>query len=79
MEPGRNGPPATHENMAHTPALVIGINGYANVSPLDLARADAEAVAQVLVGELGFPTTNVHTLLDGEATKRNIMERFLAF
>ena len=60
-------------------ALVVGINEYAHAASLDIACADAESVAEVLVGELGFPKKNVVILLDGEATKAKIMERFLAF
>src|SRR5258708_37100944 len=60
-------------------ALVIGINEYAHMAPLGIACADAESVAEVLVGELGFPKKNVVILLDGEATKTKIMERFLSF
>ena len=60
-------------------ALVIGIDQYRYANPLDFARADAESVAEVLVAELGFPTASVCKLLDGEATRSQIMERFLAF
>jgi len=60
-------------------ALVIGIDRYVHASPLDIACADAESVTEVLVGELGFPATNVHMLLNDQATRATIMERFLAF
>jgi len=60
-------------------ALVIGINAYKHINPLAIARADAESVAAVLTGELGFPKANVATLLDSRATRAGIMERFLAF
>ena len=60
-------------------ALVIGINGYLNINQLDIARADAESVAAVLVGNLGFPKSHVSVLLDDQATRAKIMERFLAF
>lgn len=60
-------------------ALVIGINAYKHTNPLAIARADAESVAAVLTGELGFPKANVVTLLDLKATRARIMERFLAF
>jgi uncharacterized caspase-like protein len=59
--------------------LVIGINQYAHASPLDIACADAEAVAEVLIEELGFPKKNVQILLDGRATRGKIMESFLSF
>jgi len=60
-------------------ALVIGINDYTHVGKLEIARADAESVAEVLTGELGFPADKVTLLLDEHATRARIMERFLAF
>ncbi len=60
-------------------ALVIGINRYQHTNPLANACADATSVAEILVGELGFPKENVFLLLDDQATRPKIMERFLAF
>ena len=60
-------------------ALVVGINRYAHAPPLAIACADAESIAEVLVGDLGFPKKNVCVLLDDEATGTSIMERYLAF
>lgn len=50
-------------------ALVIGINRYTTVLPLGNARQDAEAFADTLVANFGFPTANVITLFDEAATR----------
>lgn len=60
-------------------ALVIGINDYKHVNKLEIACADAQAVATLLVSELGFPSGNVTLLLDEQATRAAIMRRFLSF
>src|SRR5258706_1210480 len=60
-------------------ALVIGIDKYSYVSQLDNARFDAESVAAVCFGELGFAPENVISLLDEKATREKIMESYLAF
>ncbi len=55
-------------------ALVIGINQYRTSqdgwTSLQTARADAEEVARVLASDFGFGVT---MLLDGEATRANIL------
>jgi hypothetical protein len=60
----------------NTHAVIIGINKYQdkNIHDLDFARADAEAVYQVLTDpKLGrIPRENVILLLDDKATLRNI-------
>ena len=60
-------------------ALVIGINEYESGGPLKFARSDAEAVAEKLVGQFGFPEDNVVRLYDAEATQDAIRESYLAF
>lgn len=60
-------------------AIVIGINKYNYVSPLEYARNDAEEVAKVLIEDLGFSEENVIILLDSDATKASIMSSFLSF
>ena len=60
-------------------ALVIGINAYAHVAPLQYARNDAEAIAALLVSDLGFPKENVFLLLDEEATAEKIRKAFCDF
>lgn len=60
-------------------ALVIGINAYRYTSPLEIARADAEAIRDVLIRDFSFPRKNVCTLLDTQATRARIMETFLSY
>jgi uncharacterized caspase-like protein len=60
-------------------ALIIGINKYTHVSPLEIARADAESILTVLTEHLGFPEAKIAVLLDEQATKAEITRRFLAF
>src|SRR4051812_13466124 len=60
-------------------ALVIGINDYLYINSLAQARSDAESVAEVLTAELRFPKDRVTTLLDAEATRSAITQRFFAF
>ena len=56
-------------------ALVIGINSYAGYwRPLRNAVNDAEGFANILREEYQFD--EVHTLLDEEATRRNIIQKF---
>jgi len=55
--------------------LVIGINSYEGYWPeLENAVNDAEGVAEVLKGNYHFDT--VYTILDKEATRRNIIQKF---
>jgi len=67
--------PRYHESWA----LVIGINAYRHTSPLEIARADAEAIRDILIRNFKFPKKNVCTLLDGKATRARIMEKFLSY
>jgi hypothetical protein len=60
-------------------ALVIGINKYRHVSPLEIARADAESIRDVLVRRLQFPAKNITMLVDARATRARIMEKFLSY
>jgi uncharacterized caspase-like protein len=60
-------------------ALVIGINEYRYTNPLEIARADAESIRDVLIRDFKFPKRHVATLLDGQATRSRIMERFLSY
>ncbi|MDP6570852.1 MAG: caspase family protein, partial [Candidatus Marinimicrobia bacterium] len=57
-------------------ALVIGINAYQNVEPLNYAVNDAVAVKDMLVEKYGFKETNIRLILDEEATKDNIIKGF---
>jgi Caspase domain len=60
-------------------ALIIGIEKYRHVNPLEIARADAESIRDVLVQKFQFPPRNVSVLLDSQATRNRIMARFLSY
>ena len=54
-------------------ALLIGIDRYRYVSPLIGTVNDVHAMKAYLSSHLGFNERNVKTLLDGEATRENIL------
>ena len=60
-------------------ALIIGINNYQHASPLGYAVSDAQAIADLLAGSLGFEAGNIKVLLNGEATKTAILQAFFSF
>jgi uncharacterized caspase-like protein len=60
-------------------ALIVGIDNYKNASPLSYAVSDASEIREVLVNDLGFPKNNITYLIDGEATKQNILKSFMRF
>jgi hypothetical protein len=60
-------------------ALIIGIDSYYNVSPLEFACNDAQAISELLIEKFGFPEENAILLTDEAATRSNIMEAFLDF
>jgi hypothetical protein len=60
-------------------ALVIGINDYQFVAPLAYAGNDADAIASVLVNDLGFSAENTIVLKDSAATKQSILDAFIDF
>jgi hypothetical protein len=60
-------------------ALIIGINEYTHVNRLEIARADAESIFEVLTSDLGFNKAKTSILLDGQATRVEILKKFLAF
>ncbi|MDO8546841.1 MAG: caspase family protein [Nitrospirales bacterium] len=53
-------------------ALIIGINTYKNVPPLDSAVKDAVGVRDVLVQRYGFRRDRIIELLNEQATRTNI-------
>ena len=63
---------------AQSHALVIGINSYKVAPPLSYAVNDAQAVGDILKANFGFPAENVHLLLDQDATRASIMEKFMS-
>lgn len=60
-------------------ALIVGIDNYKNASPLSYAVSDASEIREVLVNELGFPLSNITYLVDGDATRENILKSFMRF
>ena len=57
-------------------ALIIGIDKYQNVQPLNYAVKDAESIQDILVNTFDFPEDNVTLLKNEEATKQNILKSF---
>ncbi|MEE2858326.1 MAG: caspase family protein [Candidatus Neomarinimicrobiota bacterium] len=57
-------------------ALLIGINEYQNVPPLNYAVNDAVAVKDMLIESYGFKEENIILIIDEEATKTNIIQGF---
>jgi len=55
-------------------ALIIGINEYQNVQPLNYAVNDAFSIASMLINSYDFPENNISLLLNENATKSNIIE-----
>ena len=53
-------------------ALIIGIDKYENVQPLNYAVKDAETIQDILVNTFDFPKDNVRLLKNEEATLLNI-------
>lgn len=64
---------------ANSWALLIGINTYRRVPPLQNAREDAIAMAQVLQERFAFPADHVTLLLDEHATQDAIRQHYLSF
>ena len=60
-------------------ALVIGINNYLHANPLGYAVNDAQAVAKSLQEIFKFPEENITLLLDKDADRNEIMQKFLSF
>lgn len=68
-----------HSHYTNSFGLVIGINEYQHASPLSYACNDADAIAGILIRELGFPASQVTLLKDGAATKDAIVAAFLNY
>ena len=62
----------TDEIYDNSYALIIGIDKYENVQPLNYAVKDAETIQDILVNTFDFPKDNVRLLKDEEATLLNI-------
>lgn len=57
-------------------AIVIGIDDYARWPRLGYAANDAQAIADTLTTQFGFPSSQVIVLKNGEATRNNILAAF---
>lgn len=54
-------------------AAIIGIDEYANWQKLQYATHDAQAVKDLLIQKYSFKADHIFTLLNGEATRQNIL------
>ena len=57
-------------------AIVIGIDEYAKWPKLEYASHDAQAIADTLTGQFGFPSSQVIVLKNEQATRNNILAAF---
>ena len=57
-------------------AIVIGIDDYAKWPKLEYASRDAQAIADTLTGQFGFPSSQVIVLKNRDATRNNILAAF---
>lgn len=57
-------------------AIVVGIDDYAKWPRLEYASHDAQAVADTLTGQFGFPSSQVIVLKNELATRNNILAAF---
>ena len=57
-------------------AIVIGIDDYAKWPKLEYASHDAQAIADTLTGQFGFPSSQVIVLKNQQATRNNILAAF---
>jgi hypothetical protein len=60
-------------------ALVIGIDHYNQVSPLEYAVSDAAEFRQTLIDSLGFNPEDITYLINEAATRKEILKQFLRF
>jgi hypothetical protein len=64
---------------ANSWALIVGIDAYHYINQLNYACNDADAVASILMDELGFTTDKVSILKNADATKKIILDTYLSF
>ncbi|WP_457318923.1 polysaccharide deacetylase family protein [Stenotrophomonas sp. P5_B8] len=57
-------------------AIVVGIDDYAKWPKLEYASHDAQAIADTLTGQFGFPSSQVIVLKNQQATRNNILAAF---
>ena len=68
-----SGLPAEDRTPKRRRALLIGIDKYQNVSPLNGPVNDAKEMANFITGSGSFQGADIQLLLDAEATKKNIL------
>jgi len=66
-------PPAVVSPYRESWAVVIGVDQYQHWPQLSYATHDAQAVRDMLVNSYHFKPENVFLLLDGDATRQNIL------
>jgi len=77
-----NGPLAHQTVYSGSYALLIGVNNYQNLPNqlhLHYAVDDATSMRDMLIKYYGFPPDHIRMLLDGDATKKNIIDAFSDF
>jgi hypothetical protein len=64
------------ESVKNKWAVVVGLSNFADpsVPRLRYSRKDAEDMTNFLTGQAGFPADHVKTLLDGAATRANLLD-----
>jgi peptidoglycan/xylan/chitin deacetylase (PgdA/CDA1 family)/tetratricopeptide (TPR) repeat protein len=65
--------PAAAQPYRESWAAIIGIDDYVNWQKLQYATHDAQGVKDLLIQKYGFKPDHVFTLLDGQATRQNIL------
>ena len=66
-------PPPAVQPYRESWAAIIGIDDYVNWQKLQYAAHDALGVKDLLIQKYGFKPDHVFTLLDGQATRQNIL------
>jgi peptidoglycan/xylan/chitin deacetylase (PgdA/CDA1 family)/TolA-binding protein len=65
--------PAANQPYRESWAAIIGIDDYLNWQKLQYATHDAQGVKDLLIQKYNFKPDHVFTLLDGQATRQNIL------
>jgi peptidoglycan/xylan/chitin deacetylase (PgdA/CDA1 family)/TolA-binding protein len=72
-QPAAVSPPPAAQPYRESWAAIIGIDDYVNWQKLQYAVHDAVGVKDTLIEKYGFKPDHVFTLLDGQATRQNIL------
>ena len=57
-------------------ALLVGVNKYKYVRPLNGCGNDVRNMADILTSFYGFSTDEIRTIVDESVTRNNLMNRF---